>query len=120
MKQTAYYILDNDHTEGPFCLLDLREMYTRGAVTGQTLYAQDGFDQWVPLQDLADSLHPFKIPPPIIPRFLHNRNRQRRPKRRLPTPSRPVNPQVQAWPCNWSACFVSCFFRSGLSSAFCC
>ena len=56
-----YYVLIGDKTEGPYSLQQLREMWASGLVTGQTLYCQEGFEQWLPLETIAQDLR--QLPP---------------------------------------------------------
>jgi hypothetical protein len=57
----SYYVLNGEKTEGPYSLQQLRELWASGIVTGQTLYCQEGFDQWIPLETLAQDLR--QLPP---------------------------------------------------------
>jgi len=46
----GYFILVNDEIEGPYTLGQLRSLWNGGGITSETLYCQEGFPGWVPLQ----------------------------------------------------------------------
>ena len=52
----SYYVLQNDETKGPYTLGQLRSMWSSGAITGQTLYCQEGYSEWLPLRQLQAEL----------------------------------------------------------------
>ena len=60
----SYYVLNSDKTEGPYTLQQLREMWEAGLVTPQTLYCQDGFEAWIPLESLSKELQQPAVTPP--------------------------------------------------------
>jgi len=57
----SFYILQSDETKGPYTIGQLRSMWSAGAITGSTLYCEDGYDEWLPLSGIADQL---ESPPP--------------------------------------------------------
>lgn len=67
----SYYILKNDKTEGPYTIGQLRSMWNSGALTGDTLYCEEGYEEWVYLRDLADQLEaqPDSSSPPVLPPY---------------------------------------------------
>ena len=77
----SYYILQNDETKGPYTIGQLRSMWNSGAITGQTLFCQEGFSQWLPLSDLQSELEPPQPSQPS-PQFYQQ-------------PSQPVTHKVQ-------------------------
>jgi hypothetical protein len=62
----SYYILQNDETKGPYTVGQLRSMWSSGQITGDTLYCEEGYDNWLHLRGLADELER-PTQPPIIP-----------------------------------------------------
>ncbi len=52
----SYYILQNDETKGPYTMGQLRSLWSSGAITGDTLYCEKGYDQWLPLRDIINQL----------------------------------------------------------------
>ena len=53
-----YYIYQNDETEGPYTIGQLRSMWNSGTITGNTLYCEKGFKDWLPLETIIDRLEP--------------------------------------------------------------
>lgn len=53
-----YYVDINGDTKGPYTIQQLRSMWSAGAVTGQTLYCQEGMTEWIPLSFIQDELEP--------------------------------------------------------------
>ena len=51
-----YHIVQNDETKGPFAIEQLRSMWNTGAINGDTLYCEEGFDTWLHLRVLAEQL----------------------------------------------------------------
>ena len=60
-----YWITIGGEQRGPYTLGQLRSMWHSGAITGNTLYWQQGFDEWLPLSLLIEDLEP--APPPPLP-----------------------------------------------------
>ena len=54
----SFYILQKDETRGPYTIGQLRSMWSSGAITGDTLYCEEGYDQWLPLRGIIDQLEP--------------------------------------------------------------
>jgi hypothetical protein len=52
----GFYILQKDETKGPYTIGQLRSLWSSGAITGDTLYCEEGYDQWLPLRDIIDQL----------------------------------------------------------------
>jgi hypothetical protein len=64
----SYYIAQNDETKGPYTIGQLRSMWNAGTITGETLFCQEGYDQWLPLRQLQTELEPPPVasaPPPV-------------------------------------------------------
>src|ERR1035438_236944 len=59
-----YYILLNDETKGPYTIGQLRSMWNSGAITGETLFCQEGYEEWLPLNRLQAELEPSPVLPP--------------------------------------------------------
>ena len=57
-----YYLYLNDEQKGPYTLGQIQAMWRGGIITGNTLYWQEGFPDWVPLSSI---LH--VIEPPVTP-----------------------------------------------------
>ena len=57
-----YYLLQDNEQRGPFTLNQLRTLWRSGKITGETLYSQPGFEEWMPLSDLAEWL---AVPSPV-------------------------------------------------------
>jgi len=54
----SYFIIQNEETKGPYTIGQLRAMWNSGAVTGDTLYCEEGYEEWLHLRVLADELEP--------------------------------------------------------------
>lgn len=57
-----YLISDNGQTQGPFTITQLRSMWHSGAVTGETLYCEEGSDVWLHLRVLEQQLEEQSAP----------------------------------------------------------
>jgi len=53
-----YFILQDDQTKGPYTLNQLRTMWNSGSITGETLYTQEDYSEWVPLDRIINDLEP--------------------------------------------------------------
>ncbi len=51
-----YYIAVGSEQKGPYALSQLQSMWRSGAITADTLYCQQGFDEWVAIASLAQIL----------------------------------------------------------------
>jgi len=60
-----YLIIQNQETKGPYTIGQLRSMWHSGAITGETLYCEDGSDQWETMERLATELDQPQVPPPL-------------------------------------------------------
>ena len=63
----SYFILQQDDAKGPYTIGQLRSMWNSGSITADTLYCQEGFDQWLPLLQLRGELEPVPANPPSLP-----------------------------------------------------
>jgi len=64
-----YYLYLNDEQKGPYTLSQIQSMWRSGNITGNTLYWQDGFSEWIPLSTILHIIEPPPIAPaPSIPR----------------------------------------------------
>lgn len=52
----AYYVNQNGENLGPYTIGQLRSMWLAGQVTGDTLYCEEGYTEWLRLGVLADAL----------------------------------------------------------------
>ena len=52
----SFYILQKEETKGPFTIGQLRSLWSSGAITGDTLYCEEGYEQWLPLRGIVDQL----------------------------------------------------------------
>jgi hypothetical protein len=52
----CYYVLINDQEEGPYSVNELRQMWKKGKINGDTLHAVSGMAEWSPLNDMRDQL----------------------------------------------------------------
>ena len=75
----GYFIHQNGETRGPYSVGQLRSMWSSGNVTGDTLYCEEGFDEWLHLRVLADDL---ESPPRPIPSAPIGRDRVTTPRRK--------------------------------------
>ena len=53
-----YYLYLQNEQQGPFTLAQLQSMWHSGGVMGQTLYWEEGLDEWLPLSTMIESLEP--------------------------------------------------------------
>lgn len=60
----SYYILQSDETKGPYTIGQLRSMWNSGTITGETLFCEEGYDEWLPLRRLQSELEPAPVVPP--------------------------------------------------------
>ena len=58
-----YLIFQNGEQKGPFTLLQLRAMWSSGAITVQTLYWQEGQPDWLPLESMLNQLESSSLSP---------------------------------------------------------
>lgn len=71
----SYFIHLDGEAKGPYTSGQLRSMWHSGAVTGDTLYCEEGYEEWLHLRVLADELERPQQPPslrkslapPIVP-----------------------------------------------------
>jgi len=64
-----YYLYLNDEQKGPYTLSQIQSMWRSGNITGNTLYWQDGFSEWIPLSSILHILEPPPVAPaPSLPR----------------------------------------------------
>lgn len=75
-----YYLMEPgaEEANGPFSLVELREMWRSGVVTKTTLWAVDKMERWMPVEDIVKERTPLPDPlpsegrgkesaPPVIP-----------------------------------------------------
>jgi GYF domain 2 len=60
-----YNINQNGENFGPYTIGQLRSMWRAGQVTGDTLYCEEGFAEWLRLGALAEVLDTPEQPPPL-------------------------------------------------------
>lgn len=60
----AYYINQSGENYGPYTIDQLRSMWSAGQVTGDTLYCEEGYTEWLRLSALLDAQ---EQPPPLLP-----------------------------------------------------
>ena len=51
-----YYLTVGSDQKGPYTLSQLQTMWRAGSITADTLYCQQGFDEWVSISSLAELL----------------------------------------------------------------
>ena len=51
-----YFLFIDESQKGPFTLSDLRAMWIKRSITPQTLYMQEGFENWLPIINIKDIL----------------------------------------------------------------
>lgn len=61
-----YLIFQNGEQKGPFTLLQLRAMWSNGAITVQTLYWQEGQPEWLPLESMLHQLENHPVSPAVV------------------------------------------------------
>ena len=68
----SYYILLNDEAKGPYTIGQLRSMWNAGAITQETPFCEEGYEDWMPLRRLISELEPPPLPPmpPVSPPIL--------------------------------------------------
>ena len=59
-----YFISENGQPKGPYTINQLRSMWHSGAVTGETLYCEEGSDFWLHLRVLEQQLEGQQTPSP--------------------------------------------------------
>jgi hypothetical protein len=52
----AYFILQNNETQGPYSIEELRSLWNNGTITGETFYCKQGYDEWLRLEKIVDCL----------------------------------------------------------------
>ena len=57
----SYYILQNEETKGPYTIGQMRSMWSSGVLTLETLFCQEGYEQWLPLDHLVGELEPRSV-----------------------------------------------------------
>ncbi|MDB2327301.1 DUF4339 domain-containing protein [bacterium] len=63
-----YWITIGDEQRGPYTISQLRSMWQSGTITANTLYWQQGFDDWFSLSTIIDLLEPHQpAAPPALP-----------------------------------------------------
>ena len=62
-----YWITINDEQRGPYTIGQLRSMCNSGTITAETLYWQQGFENWYPLSYIIKLLEEQQsaAPPPL-------------------------------------------------------
>ena len=62
-----YWITINDEQRGPYTIGQLRSMWNSGTITAETLYWQQGFENWYPLSYIIKLLEEQQsaAPPPL-------------------------------------------------------
>ena len=56
-----YWLSVGSENKGPYTLFQLKSMWNSGLITADTIYCQEGFEQWVPFASL------FPETPPVAP-----------------------------------------------------
>ena len=70
----GYFILRDDESEGPYSVEELQSLWGSGEITCETFYCEEGYEQWLPLENIADKLSPTPPPPPPPPAPAKPRN----------------------------------------------
>src|SRR3990167_2640544 len=78
-----YYVDIQGHTAGPFSLDELRGLHAAGQITDETLFAQNGAVEWMPVQMIQGL---FLKPDPVDP-----------PPMRQPLIRQPYRPKAGRW-----------------------
>jgi hypothetical protein len=81
----SYFIDQHGDTKGPYTIGQLRSMWHAGVITGDTLYCEEGYEEWLHLRVLAGELEPQLQPPPIPQQSIATSPLIPRPKSRAPT-----------------------------------
>jgi hypothetical protein len=93
-----YWIIISDEQRGPYTLTQLRGMWNSGAITANTLYWQQGFEDWHPLANIIEVLEdrlPPTLPPPSIGCVFPQQQQSH------PQPQLQPQPQQQTSGCTW-------------------
>jgi len=53
-----YWIAVGSEQKGPYTFAQVQSMWRSGGITADTLYCQEGFEEWVPLSGLSELLDP--------------------------------------------------------------
>ena len=62
----GYYLMRGDEVQGPLTIGQLRSMWNSGIVNMETLYAEEGYSEWLPLKAMRAKLET-QVPPPPPP-----------------------------------------------------
>jgi hypothetical protein len=63
-----YWITISEEQRGPYTIGQLRSMWHSGTITANTLYWQQGFENWYPLSYIIDRLEEQQpVTPPALP-----------------------------------------------------
>src|SRR2546427_8116066 len=68
----SHFIHQDGEAYGPYTIEQLRCMWAAAQITGDTLYREEGYNDWLPLRVLVDELQlptqpPIILRPPVIP-----------------------------------------------------
>ena len=82
-----YWISSGSDQKGPYTLSQLQSMWRAGLITADTLYFQQGFDEWAPISLITDLLDPPKPSSPVPSAYqAHSAPQPRRPTQPLKNP----------------------------------
>lgn len=57
----TFHVWQNSQSQGPFTIRVMQEKLNQGSLSRETLVAQNGSDEWVPLGSFADLIDPPKM-----------------------------------------------------------
>lgn len=64
MEKVQLYLCVNEEVIGPLTLFGVMHQLKKGKITWETLAAEEGMDEWLPLSTWADIIEPAVPPPP--------------------------------------------------------
>ena len=63
----GYFILQDDEPEGPYSLEELRSFWSDGSITRETFYCEEGYQEWLRLENIASQLESSSPAAPALP-----------------------------------------------------
>ena len=65
----GYFILRNEESEGPYSIEELQSLWGSGEITRETFYCEEGYEEWLRLEKIADQLQSATsvLPDPLPP-----------------------------------------------------
>ena len=64
MNEISLYLCIDNQVSGPLSAFGIRHQIKKGKINWETLAAEEGMDEWLPLSTWADVIEPAASPPP--------------------------------------------------------